>query len=347
MTASGTKRRTGAAAAEKAVREAVKGAKAGTNASTNSGAATKSAMKATTKTGKLATVRAAKPIQSALQFESPLDIVCGVDEAGRGPLAGPVVAAAVILDPKRRIRGLDDSKVLNAKTREALYKKIVERSIAYCVASASVEEIDTLNILHATMLAMKRAVEGLAVTPTLVKIDGNRCPLLAVRSEAIIGGDALVPAISAASILAKVTRDRMLAELHEQFPVYGFDSHVGYSTPQHLAALIEHGPCEHHRRSFAPVREAYARLGIQVELPQGVQIVAPSTIEEAFDLVDAEAAGIAGLAKEADSADAVAADGVTVDGVTADAVAAQAAAESAAAAGDLIAGTDGHAEPAP
>lgn len=231
----------------------------------------------------------ARTPQSALDFSSPLDIVCGVDEAGRGPLAGPVVAAAVILNPRRRIRGLDDSKVLNAKTREALYEKIVERSIAYCVASASVEEIDTLNILHATMLAMKRAVEGLAVMPTLAKIDGNRCPVLSIRSEAIIGGDALVPAISAASILAKVTRDRMLAELHEQFPVYGFNAHVGYSTPQHLAALTEHGPCEHHRRSFAPVREAYAQRGIQVSLPERIQVVVPSTIEEAFALVDVAA----------------------------------------------------------
>ncbi|WP_116137322.1 ribonuclease HII [Trinickia diaoshuihuensis] len=210
--------------------------------------------------------------QGALDFNSPLDIVCGVDEAGRGPLAGPVVAAAVILDPKRRIRGLDDSKALSAKKREALYEKIVERSLSYCVASASVEEIDRLNILHATMLAMKRAVEGLALTPTLARIDGNRCPELSVRSEAVIGGDALVPAISAASILAKVTRDRMLLELHTQFPVYGFDAHVGYGTPQHLAALAAHGPCEHHRRSFAPVREAFARLGagsVITALPAG------------------------------------------------------------------------------
>lgn len=240
--------------------------------------------------GAAASKAAGKPAgdapQSALDFSSPLDIVCGVDEAGRGPLAGPVVAAAVILNPKRRIRGLDDSKVLNAKTREALYEKIVERSIAYCVASASVEEIDTLNILHATMLAMKRAVEGLAITPTLARIDGNRCPMLSIRSEAIIGGDALVPAISAASILAKVTRDRMLNELHERFPVYGFNAHVGYSTPQHLAALAEHGPCEHHRRSFAPVREAYAQRGVCVSLPAGAQVVVPSTLEEAFALVD-------------------------------------------------------------
>lgn len=228
--------------------------------------------------------RGAASPQSALNFDSPLDIVCGVDEAGRGPLAGPVVAAAVILDPKRRIRGLDDSKVLTAKKREALYERIVERSLAYCVASASVEEIDRLNILHATMLAMKRAVEGLSVTPTLARIDGNRCPTLAVRSEAVIGGDALVPAISAASILAKVTRDRMLLTLHEQFPMYGFDAHVGYGTARHLAALTEHGPCEHHRRSFAPVRAAYERRGISVTLPGGASVVAVETIDDvAFD----------------------------------------------------------------
>jgi len=230
------------------------------------------------------TKRAAASPQSALNFDSPLDIVCGVDEAGRGPLAGPVVAAAVILDPKRRIRGLDDSKVLTAKKREALYEKIVERSLAYCVASASVEEIDRLNILHATMLAMKRAVEGLSVMPTLARIDGNRCPTLAVRSEAVIGGDALVPAISAASILAKVTRDRMLLTLHEQFPMYGFDAHVGYGTARHLAALTEHGPCEHHRRSFAPVRAAFERRGISVTLPGGASVIAVETIDDvAFD----------------------------------------------------------------
>lgn len=228
--------------------------------------------------------RATASPQSALNFDSPLDIACGVDEAGRGPLAGPVVAAAVILDPKRRIRGLDDSKVLSAKKREALYEKIVERSLAYCVASASVEEIDRLNILHATMLAMKRAVEGLSVTPTLARIDGNRCPTLAVRTEAVIGGDALVPAISAASILAKVTRDRMLLTLHGQFPMYGFDAHVGYGTARHLAALTEHGPCEHHRRSFAPVRAAYERRGISVTLPGSASVVAvDATDDVAFD----------------------------------------------------------------
>ncbi len=183
--------------------------------------------------------------------------VAGVDEAGRGPLAGPVVAAAVILDPARPIDGLDDSKALSAKKREALYTEIVAHSLAWCVASASVEEIDTINILHATMLAMRRAVEGLSLAPTLARIDGNRCPTLTIRSEAIIGGDALVPSISAASIIAKVTRDRLLVDLHANFPLYGFDVHSGYGTPKHLAALREHGPCEHHRRSFAPVRAAF------------------------------------------------------------------------------------------
>jgi ribonuclease HII len=207
-------------------------------------------------------MRQAHAAQAGLLFESPDDIICGVDEAGRGPLAGPVTAAAVILDPARPIAGLDDSKVLTAKARDALYDLVVERSLAWCVASASVEEIDTLNILQATMLAMRRAVDGLSVTPTLAKIDGNRCPVLSVRCEAVIGGDALVPSISAASIIAKVTRDRMLLELHETYPMYGFDAHAGYGTAQHLAALREHGPCEHHRRSFAPVREAYARRGI-------------------------------------------------------------------------------------
>ncbi len=232
--------------------------------------------------GKSSTRGSSVSPQGALDFNSALDIVCGVDEAGRGPLAGPVVAAAVILDPQRRIRGLDDSKVLTAKKRDALYEKIVERALSYCVASASVEEIDRLNILHATMLAMKRAVEGLALVPTLARIDGNRCPQLSVRSEAVIGGDALVPAISAASILAKVTRDRMLLELHAQFPMYGFDAHAGYGTPQHLAALVRHGPCEHHRRSFAPVRAAFERIGVTVALPSGASVTAIEITDDAF-----------------------------------------------------------------
>lgn len=217
--------------------------------------------------------------QSALGFDAPDEIVCGVDEAGRGPLAGPVVAGAVILDPARPIAGLDDSKALSAKKREALYDLIVERSIAYCVASASVEEIDTLNILQATMLAMRRAIEGLRVVPTLALIDGNRCPVLTVRSQPVIGGDALVSCISAASIIAKVTRDRMLLDLHRAFPAYGFDAHAGYGTRQHLAALREHGPCEHHRRTFAPVRDAYALHGLPLI---GNTAVTAATDDDAF-----------------------------------------------------------------
>lgn len=200
--------------------------------------------------------------QAALNFEHPSEVLCGVDEAGRGPLAGPVVAAAVILDASRPIDGLDDSKVLSAKVREALYEKIIERALAFHVALATVEEIDTLNILHATMLAMQRAVNAMSILPTLVKIDGNRCPVLPVRAEAVIGGDALVPAISAASILAKVTRDRIMHAMHEVHPEYGFLAHVGYGTPEHLDALQTHGPCVHHRRSFAPVRAALTRQGV-------------------------------------------------------------------------------------
>lgn len=222
--------------------------------------------------------------QPGFNFESPFDVICGVDEAGRGPLAGPVVAAAVIFDPaKPKIRGLDDSKVLTAKKREELYEKIIDRALAFCVASATVEEIDTINILHATMLAMKRAVEGLSVAPTLVKIDGNRCPTLSIRSEAVIGGDALIAQISAASILAKVTRDRMLVQLHEVHPVYGFDAHSGYGTPQHLRALLQHGPCEHHRRSFAPVREAYVRIGATLPTVSAAAVAAAAAVQGADD----------------------------------------------------------------
>lgn len=186
-------------------------------------------------------------------------ILCGVDEAGRGPLAGPVTAAAVVLNPRKPIQGLADSKVLTAKKREALYDEIVEKALAWHVAEATVEEIDRINILHATMLAMQRAVQGVAaqgVLPDLVQVDGNRCPQVAFAVEAIVKGDALVPAISAASILAKVTRDRQLAALHIAFPQYGFDVHAGYGTPQHLAAIERHGVTPHHRRSFAPVRRA-------------------------------------------------------------------------------------------
>ncbi len=186
-------------------------------------------------------------------------LVAGVDEAGRGPLAGPVVAAAVMLDETRPIHGLADSKKLSAARRDSLYDEIRAHALCCSVAMASVEEIDRLNILQATLLAMRRAVEGLRLKPQLVLVDGNRLPVLPVRAEAIVQGDARVPAISAASILAKVTRDRWLDELHVEFPCYGFDQHKGYGTAQHLAALKQHGPCVAHRRSFAPVADAMAQ----------------------------------------------------------------------------------------
>jgi ribonuclease HII len=191
--------------------------------------------------------------QLGLGWEAP-GLVAGVDEAGRGPLAGPVVAAAVILDELQPIRGLADSKVLTALKRERLFDEIRARALCCSVAQASVEEIDRLNILQATLLAMRRAVEGLRLKPQRVVVDGNRVPVLPVPVEAIVKGDAKVAAISAASILAKVTRDRLCAELHERFPQYGFDGHKGYPTPLHLSALREHGPCPEHRRSYAPVR---------------------------------------------------------------------------------------------
>jgi ribonuclease HII len=183
------------------------------------------------------------------------DIVCGVDEAGRGPLAGPVFAAAVILNPKRPIEGLKDSKQLTEKRLNELAPQIKEFALAWAIAECSHEEIDTLNIYHATMLAMRRAVEALSLLPTIALIDGNRCPPLAVKAHAIVDGDDKVHAISAASILAKTARDAALVALHEVYPQYGFDQHKGYSTPLHLSRLREHGPCAIHRRSFAPVRE--------------------------------------------------------------------------------------------
>lgn len=182
-------------------------------------------------------------------------LTAGVDEAGRGPLAGPVCAAAVILDPENPIKGLADSKKLTAKKREALEPLIKARALAWCVAWGSVEEIDRLNILQATMLAMTRAVEGLSVRPQLVLVDGNRTPRLPMHAEAIVKGDALVPAISAASILAKTARDRLMADLAKQYPGYGFEVHAGYGTKRHLEALRALGPTPEHRRSFAPVRE--------------------------------------------------------------------------------------------
>jgi len=182
--------------------------------------------------------------------------VAGVDEAGRGPLAGPVYAAAVVLDPGRPIEGLNDSKMLSERARDELAPLIRERALAWCVASVSVAEIDTLNILNATMLAMRRAVDGLGLLPDLVQVDGNRAPALACRVQTVIGGDAQVQAISAASILAKTARDAELVRLHDIYPMYGFDRHKGYGTPDHLRCLLEHGPCPEHRRSFEPVRQA-------------------------------------------------------------------------------------------
>jgi ribonuclease HII len=204
--------------------------------------------------------KSSRPEQISLRFDGEIaGLLAGVDEAGRGPLAGPVVAAAVILDDGRRIRGLADSKVLTPLKRARLFDEIRDKALAFCIAEASVEEIDTLNILQATMLAMKRAVEGLRLPPQKVLVDGNRLPHLRVRAEAVVGGDAKVKAISAASILAKVARDQMCVEHEERYPQYGFALHKGYSTPAHLAALVEHGPCAWHRQTFAPVREAAAR----------------------------------------------------------------------------------------
>lgn len=183
-------------------------------------------------------------------------LVVGVDEAGRGPLAGPVVAAAVMLDERAPIRGLNDSKKLSAKSRERLYDEILAKALCCRIAQASAQEIDELNILQATLLAMRRAVLGLRLKPHLVLVDGNRTPDVDVPVRAIVKGDASVACISAASILAKVHRDRLCQELHSRHPQYGFDGHKGYPTPEHLAALRAHGPCPEHRRSFAPVRDA-------------------------------------------------------------------------------------------
>lgn len=181
-------------------------------------------------------------------------LVAGVDEAGRGPLAGPVVAAAVILDKNNPIEGLMDSKKLSEKRREALFGEIQDKALSYAIAESTVEEIDRLNILQATLLAMQRAVQGLVEVPRHVLVDGNRCPALAVPMTAVVKGDQTIKAISAASILAKVTRDRQLVEYAKQYPQYGFEQHKGYGTKLHMEALRRHGPCSIHRRSFAPVR---------------------------------------------------------------------------------------------
>lgn len=196
-----------------------------------------------------------EPLQLGLQWQVPT-LVAGVDEAGRGPLAGPVVAAAVILDELQPIKGLADSKKLTARQRERLFDEIRAKALCCCIAEASVHEIDQLNILHATMLAMKRAVEGLRLKPGLVLVDGNRIPVLKVPAEAIVKGDDKVQAISAASILAKVHRDRLCMALHEAHPQYGFAQHKGYPTAEHLAALQTHGAIDAHRRSFGPVKVA-------------------------------------------------------------------------------------------
>jgi len=198
------------------------------------------------------------PTQLGLVWDVP-GLMAGVDEAGRGPLAGPVVAAAVILDDQQPIAGLADSKVLTEKKRERLFDEIRAKALCCCIAEASVAEIDELNILQATMLAMRRAVEGLRLKPARVLVDGNRLPVLKIPAEAIVKGDAKVKAISAASILAKVHRDRLCVLMHEQHPEYGFATHKGYPTADHIAALREHGATAWHRASFAPVREVLTK----------------------------------------------------------------------------------------
>lgn len=192
--------------------------------------------------------------QIALLLPTPDGPVCGVDEAGRGPLAGPVYAAAVILDPSAPIDGLRDSKALTPLRREALSQQIRERARAWAIACASAAEIDELNILQASLLAMQRAVAALAIEPVLARVDGNRPPRLRCAVQTLVGGDAIDPAISAASILAKCARDRSMLALHGRFPQYRFDRHKGYPTAEHLELLGRHGPCPEHRRSFAPVR---------------------------------------------------------------------------------------------
>jgi ribonuclease HII len=198
------------------------------------------------------------PEQLGLGWDTP-GLLAGVDEAGRGPLAGPVVAAAVILDDMKPIRGLADSKVLSPARRERLFDEIRAKALCCSIALASVEEIDRLNILQATMLAMRRAVEGLRLLPARVLVDGNRIPVLPMPALAIVRGDAKVQAISAASIAAKVHRDQLCAELHAVHPQYGFAAHKGYPTAEHLQALRQHGACAAHRRSYAPVRAVIER----------------------------------------------------------------------------------------
>ena len=220
-----------------------------------------------------------KAEQAKLVWDAP-GLLAGVDEAGRGPLAGPVVAAAVILDDKRPIRGLADSKTLTALQRERLHDQIMAKALCCSVAQASVEEIDAMNILQATMLAMRRAVEGLRLRPAKVLVDGNRLPTLDVLAEAIVKGDARVRAISAASILAKVHRDRLCGQLHEEYPQYGFAGHKGYGTPEHLEALRLHGACIHHRRSFSPVAATFT-ISVRESLVHAPELASPCAAADA------------------------------------------------------------------
>ncbi|MDB5797266.1 MAG: ribonuclease [Paucimonas sp.] len=207
------------------------------------------------------------PVPGLPLFDYSDPFVCGVDEAGRGPLAGPVYAAAVILNPDKPIEGLRDSKKLSADRREELAEQIRACALAWSVAKCSEAEIDRLNILQASMLAMRRAIHALSVQPSLALIDGNRCPVIRVPSEAVIGGDDLIPAISAASILAKTSRDAALIKLHRKYPAYGFDQHKGYPTAMHLERLLQHGVSPVHRKSYAPVRavlEGSTRIDIKL-----------------------------------------------------------------------------------
>lgn len=223
--------------------------------------------------------RKSLPVKQAfLPWHAP-GLVAGVDEAGRGPLAGPVVAAAVILDELNPIVGLADSKKLTARRREILFDEIRAKALCFCIAQASVQEIDQLNILHATMLAMQRAVQGLRLRPSLVQVDGNRLPLLDVQAEAIVQGDALVQAISAASILAKVHRDHWCRELDKQYPQYGFATHKGYGTAAHLQALQTYGAMPEHRRSFAPVVRAMQNMPLSTTAQPVVQPATSLEIE--------------------------------------------------------------------
>lgn len=204
-----------------------------------------------------------KPVAAPFPPPHSRHLIAGVDEAGRGPLAGPVTVAAVILDPARPIAGLDDSKKLSPARRDALYPQIIANALAYRIEFVECTEIDALNILQATLTGMRRALIALSPAAGFARIDGNRLPRdLPCPAQAVIGGDALDPAIMAASILAKVARDRAMCTLHARYPHYGFDRHKGYPSPAHLAALAEHGPCAQHRRSFAPVKAALARHAV-------------------------------------------------------------------------------------